>query len=219
MHAGVIKTLDGGILFPFAGFDLDAYSTKPHLIPTLDRHKILIAQQILEATRFLHEHKYVHQDLKPSNILISLNNQHHPIARISDLQSCTKQGVFLENVPGTALYSAPETDYPTTVLPTLDIWSLGAIFLFLETGSADAINMDLVKPNSLLKPIIQGFLQFTPNHRKSITWALKRIEEPTPQTLPKLTNQTVSLTSNKNTPRPRPLVKLPFTSITKPPKL
>ncbi|MFT3878736.1 MAG: protein kinase [Gemmatales bacterium] len=116
----------------------------------------LLIRQLALAIDAAHQHGIIHRDLKPSNILFSsLPPSSHPISattgsinecqpKISDFGLAkrleqdishnleTKSGLIL----GTPGYMAPEQSLSQTrvIAPTLDVYSLGAIFYECLTG-------------------------------------------------------------------------------------
>ena len=92
-----------------------------------------ITLQILEATRFIHEHGIIHRDLKPGNVLLSAEG----LAKITDFgiassgaADITPAGSFL----GTAHYLSPERVTGGAATPASDIYSIGIILYELLTG-------------------------------------------------------------------------------------
>ncbi|KAF6778397.1 hypothetical protein AHF37_01982 [Paragonimus kellicotti] len=96
-----------------------------------------IVRQVLMAVSFLHEHKVVHLDIKPDNILL---RRSYPdcdavlcdfgLAKYLDEQSP------IRDLVGTPDYAAPEIlDYNPIQLTT-DIWSIGVLTYYLLTGTS-----------------------------------------------------------------------------------
>jgi serine/threonine protein kinase len=91
---------------------------------------------VASALQYAHEHKVIHRDVKPSNILITESGApmltDFGIARILDLQegqTLTGTGVGI----GTPEYMAPE-QWTGDITPAVDIYSLGVVFYELVTG-------------------------------------------------------------------------------------
>jgi len=93
--------------------------------------------EICDAVEFAHEHSIIHRDLKPANIL--LDNSGRPritnfgLAKRSDGDSqLTATGQMM----GTPSYMPPEqvSSKNSTIGPTSDIYSLGAILYCMVTG-------------------------------------------------------------------------------------
>jgi serine/threonine-protein kinase len=94
---------------------------------------IELTLQILQATRFIHDHGIIHRDLKPANVLLTRRGQ----AKITDFgiassgaTDLTPTGVFL----GTAHYLSPEQVMGATATQASDLYSIGIILYELLTG-------------------------------------------------------------------------------------
>ncbi|MFQ5655100.1 MAG: serine/threonine protein kinase, partial [Planctomycetota bacterium] len=104
----------------------------------LDRWLSGISLQILEALRFLHEHSFLHFDVKPEHVLfddgveIVSGIQH---ATLIDLGLSARESTPLGNrVRGTFPYMAPEVLKNSMVDPRADIYSFGATLYHALTG-------------------------------------------------------------------------------------
>ncbi|RME03292.1 MAG: hypothetical protein D6805_07050, partial [Planctomycetota bacterium] len=104
----------------------------------LPPHQIIqIAYQIAQALHFLHKKNYLHQDIKPSNILFNQNQ-----AKITDLGLTCLQNQLTTNlanfyqgkIHGTPLYMAPEQWDQTQLGKYTDIYSFGATLFYLVAG-------------------------------------------------------------------------------------
>lgn len=168
----------------------------------LDDNSILsIMREIFIGLQYIHSNGIVHGDLKPNNIMISLQGQ----LKIIDFGSATPNNTDIRNFypTGTYNYMAPESfKVPYTNFKT-DMWSAGCILyelcnqgkklLIAEGNSQDehreSIKKQLLKfnPNEDLKSInnhsqriqrlIQNLLVIDPNQRISATDALRIINE------------------------------------------
>lgn len=104
-----------------------------------DGQKEDIATQLLEGIAFLHEHKVVHRDLKPGNILI-VRHGGKVIPLITDFglskAADTGDGSVFSNSfgGGTQRYSSPEQLQGKLLRLNTDLWSYGAIVYELFTG-------------------------------------------------------------------------------------
>ncbi|KAL8144919.1 hypothetical protein AgCh_003218 [Apium graveolens] len=116
------------------------------------------AEMILKGLSRVHEHGWVHCDLKPDNILAfpSRNQAIDVRLKLSDFGRAKRRGVHSSALRGTLLYSSPESvQYGQHERPS-DIWSLGCILYWLLTGSG--LWDRYVHGNTqLLKTMIEGF--------------------------------------------------------------
>jgi serine/threonine protein kinase len=94
-----------------------------------------IGRQIASALDYAHRHRVIHRDVKPSNILITQEDQtfltDFGVARLLDDPTITRVGAIV----GTAAYMAPEQVLPDTPVDgRADLYSLGVILYRAATG-------------------------------------------------------------------------------------
>ena len=90
--------------------------------------------QLLQGVNYIHQHKVLHRDLKPQNLLISKDN----IVKIGDFGLARGYGIPVKNYTHevvTLWYRPPDVllgnkTYGTTV----DMWSIGCIFAEMASG-------------------------------------------------------------------------------------
>ena len=90
--------------------------------------------QLLQGANYIHQHKVLHRDLKPQNLLISKDN----IVKIGDFGLARGYGIPVKNYTHevvTLWYRPPDVllgnkTYGTTV----DMWSIGCIFAEMVSG-------------------------------------------------------------------------------------
>ncbi|KAL0638999.1 Protein kinase protein rad53 [Maublancomyces gigas] len=90
-----------------------------------------IAEQILQALFIMHEHEYMHCDIKPENILVAGTN---PVRiKVADFgQTKTIEGSY-NSTSGTRAWAAPEQSTPNYKEP-VDMWAAGCVVYFLLTS-------------------------------------------------------------------------------------
>ncbi|KZZ77383.1 hypothetical protein A3767_02115 [Oleiphilus sp. HI0133] len=115
------------------GAALDAHCRQDKLLPVDTVYSIVL--QVAEALSYAHQNQIIHRDIKPSNLLYNADTNQvkvsdFGIARMSD-ESKTKTG----QVMGSPVYMAPEQLKGAKVSGAADIFSLGATFYQLLTGT------------------------------------------------------------------------------------
>jgi tetratricopeptide (TPR) repeat protein len=144
-HPHIVRLLETGPADSGAPYLVMEFIDGPNLskLPSrtsLDPRQIAtIVRDVALAIDHAHDHGIVHRDLKPSNILISKDG----VPKVSDFglaRPILRQGQTIHTHPnailGTPSFSAPEQigARPGRNLPTVDIYSLGAILYFLLAG-------------------------------------------------------------------------------------
>jgi basic membrane protein A and related proteins len=139
-HANIVKVTDYGehdgvpylVMEYLPGGTIKKYLGTP--MPYAEAAKLLVP--IARALNFAHEHKIIHRDVKPGNILITESGEpmltDFGIAKILDLeegQTLTGTGMGI----GTPEYMSPE-QWQGNITPAVDIYSLGVVFYELVTG-------------------------------------------------------------------------------------
>ena len=105
-----------------------------------ERHKLDLASangivaQVAKALSYIHEHGFVHRDVKPSNIIVDDNGQ----VKITDLgiaRPIEGTGITISGmVLGTPEYMSPEQVKGEKVNASTDIYSLGIVIYEMLTG-------------------------------------------------------------------------------------
>lgn len=93
-----------------------------------------IARQLTSALHYLHDHRIMHRDLKPQNVLVSSGG----VVKLCDFgfaAELSSASAMLASIKGTPLYLAPEVfsgrgEYDLRA----DIWSLGVVLYELALG-------------------------------------------------------------------------------------
>ncbi len=126
--------------------------------PTDHAHAVRLFHQIALGLAHMHDHGFVHADIKPSNILVTDDDK----VKIIDLGQGCQTGTVKKRIQGTPGYMAPEQAHRQAITPKTDIYNLGATMYWvlvreviptalppkdeidsLFTGALDA---DMVKP-------------------------------------------------------------------------
>lgn len=101
-----------------------------------------ITRGILVGLKHLHQHRIVHRDFKPANILISRDNAGRFIPKIADFglsklvadEELDSSDFDLSDGRGTPSYKAPEQIEGSRVSFNLDLWAFGVILYEIMTG-------------------------------------------------------------------------------------
>ncbi|KAF9603423.1 hypothetical protein IFM89_036132 [Coptis chinensis] len=120
----------------------DRIRQKPGGIPEPEVQRY--ARMILQGLKYVHEHEYVHCDIKPDNILLvpssANSSSFDAIPKIADFGLAKKVGKRLKrnqtgvSLWGTALYVAPESVRYNEFEPHSDVWAFGISVLEMLTG-------------------------------------------------------------------------------------
>ena len=116
-------------------------------------------KQILSALAFAHQKSVIHRDIRPSNILINLDND----VKIADFGTSTllQEKQFATTKIGSPPYMAPEQFEGKAVFAS-DIYSAGSLFYEMVTGFPPVV---LANPMEIYKRAKAG--QFTPLSQKN----------------------------------------------------
>jgi len=95
-------------------------------------HMKVIAYEIASRLAELHQRCYIHRDLKPDNILLSRSGQ----LVLTDLATTGLDTEVFDGKLGTRGFYAPELEKRTEKgeHSSLDMWSLGAILVWMAGG-------------------------------------------------------------------------------------
>ena len=103
-----------------------------------------IFHQVAEGLAYMHEHGYVHADMKPNNIIVS----DAMAVKIIDLGQSCAIGTVKPRIQGTPDYIAPEQVHRRAITPRTDVYNLGATMYWVMTGRN--IPTALAKEDSLV---------------------------------------------------------------------
>ena len=101
------------------------------------RHAVELIAKLARTVHYAHEHRILHRDIKPGNILLDQNGEPHltdfGLARLVETESTVTRTM---EVLGTPSYMAPEQAVGNNAALTAatDVYGLGAVFYQLLTG-------------------------------------------------------------------------------------
>ena len=128
---------------------------------------LTLAAGLAEGLSAVHAAGVIHRDLKPSNVLLAQDGPRlidFGISQASGQSPMTRTGMVL----GTPGFMSPEQAEGLTVGPASDIFSLGAVLLFVGTGTRMAYfapHLDRLSPE--LRPIVARCMALDPAKRPS----------------------------------------------------
>jgi len=146
-----------------------------------------VAFQLLSALNYLHIHRVIHRDIKPQNVLISMNGN-LKLCDFGFARSLSNNTIMLNSVKGTPLYMAPELVQEQQYNERVDIWSLGIILYELFYGKPPyytnsiykliqmIVNDPITWPGPIseqFKDVLKSMLQKDPSARYSCDAVLK----------------------------------------------
>jgi serine/threonine protein kinase len=92
---------------------------------------LLVFRMVANALNAMHQHGYVHCDIKPNNILINKSGS----IKIIDLGQSCRIGTIKQRIQGTPDYIAPEQVKRKPLGPKTDVFNLGATMYWALTGA------------------------------------------------------------------------------------
>jgi serine/threonine protein kinase len=176
-HPHIARLLDAGhradgqpylVMEYVAGKTIDA-----HVADLSVRQKVALFVKVCSAVAYLHRNLIVHRDLKPQNIMVTEDGEpkllDFGIAKMLDLGADSTVTAARILTPD---YASPEQVVGNPITTAADIYSLGAVFYKLLTGSAPhqfqgesamsialAIAIGKITPPSKLVPDVKGDLE------------------------------------------------------------
>jgi len=91
---------------------------------------LLVFRMVANGLNAMHQHGYLHCDIKPNNILLNKSGS----IRIIDLGQSCKIGTIKRRIQGTPDYIAPEQVRRAPLGPKTDVFNLGATMYWALTG-------------------------------------------------------------------------------------
>ena len=138
IHVHDISRANGRHYFSMEFIDGSSVKDVLRIERKLDVNKALdIVLQAAKALEFAHENRIVHRDIKPDNIMLTREG----IVKIADLgiaktfEEAAPSAKEHRRIMGTPHYMAPEQALGKAIDHRVDIYSLGATFYHMVTGS------------------------------------------------------------------------------------
>lgn len=188
-----ITTQIKGIVLEYGGVNLKHFILQNHDILLSER--ILIIQKIAKGLKFLHDHKVVHGDLKPENIVSFILPNNPTIKwKIIDFDNSWIEGNSsyslsnIQNLRVTPEYSSPELfqNNRSILNYKTDIWSLGVLSIFVLKGCSlwsllhkREFEIEMLNhfDENLLNVILSNTREFGVKEKSFIEVCLKKIPE------------------------------------------
>ncbi|MCZ2151648.1 MAG: serine/threonine protein kinase [Bryobacterales bacterium] len=185
-HPNIVKLLDGGasesgipylVMDHVEGAPLDRFADEQKL--SIEQ-RLALFRKICAAVHYAHQHLVVHRDLKPGNILVTLNGEpkllDFGIAKMLDTDSARFQVTSEGVVPMTLRYGSPEQIRGKAVSAGSDIYALGVLLYELLTGHTPHY-----KPGVPAETLMYMILNDDPPPpgaaaRRALDWPTGRIE-------------------------------------------
>lgn len=141
-HPNILKVYEAGedqfgqpymvMEYVAGGETLKDYTSAEKLLPIQAALKLI--QQAADALDYAHEHEVMHRDIKPANIMVTKEGR----AKLGDFGIARRLGVDQTQIHGwfgSPLYMSPEQARDEQLTPQSDLFSLGAVFYELLTGT------------------------------------------------------------------------------------
>lgn len=126
--------------------------------------KIKYCTHFLTGLAYLHEQGYVHNDIKPSNILVTREQR----AKLSDFAFCGRVGeVTFKDIPatfilGTDFFRRPGQEGSLSNQTANDLYAVGKVLYLLFSGSGDYKRIDTTNiENNMIREIVEKCLDGT----------------------------------------------------------
>jgi serine/threonine protein kinase len=113
------------------------------------KHALELAAQAARAVQVLHEAGVIHRDVKPSNLLVDVDEDGHERVLVADLGSAKRlaEASGITVTTGTPSYMAPEQALGRSIDERCDVYALGVLTYALLTGR---LPFDVSDPMSLV---------------------------------------------------------------------
>lgn len=195
-HPNMIRGLDHGVCNGQAFLAME-YAEGGTLAQRADRpdltEALTMLRQATAALAWLHQHDWVHGDVKPANLLLRADRS----LALSDFGCIRRRGEPAQDqaLVGTPRYAAPEQSECAAADPAADVYSLGACLYEMLSGHplypgetlTELFCQHLLAPvprlgseYAALQPVLDAMLAKEPRHRlpdaQAVQQELRRIE-------------------------------------------
>ncbi len=156
------------------GGDLAGYVKRKGTLEVKEALPIL--KQVANGLAYLHEHGYIHMDIKPENVLRKFTPQRE-LWKLGDFGLLKPRGFYgIIDVKGTVGYIAPEV-FRGEIHRSSDIFSLGCLFYFMLKGVHPFHDTD--KTRELIKNK-KGKVKIPPEIRGKLRSIFEKMINPDP---------------------------------------
>ena len=116
-----------------------------------ERQVVAWLRQCADALKYIHEKGFLHRDLKPTNVLFSVDD----CVKLGDFGLATSVGPGRHSAVGTPYYFAPEVMLKQTYNSKVDVWGLGVVVLELLTLRERPINSQVLEDANAVESVVK----------------------------------------------------------------
>ncbi len=125
-------------------------------------HVCWIAERILNALRYLHDHAVIHGDVKPHNIIIQPET--HQVVLVDYGLSLTRPRSDTTTKGYTPSFASPEQIKGMPLIPESDLYGLGVTMIFALGGNIKSLQVPSDTPDALCL-FIRSLVNYDPLNR------------------------------------------------------
>lgn len=168
-----------------------------------------IVLDVLDGLHFAHKHALVHQDIKPSNVVLHRNARGESVAKIIDFGVVRTADDGDRGFAGTFAYAAPEQIRGGKIGPATDIFGAGALLFEILTGSRPFAGYPSNLTGAVARldsrpPSILSFGRFTDELADLVSRALAPRAEDRPETAKAFGLELRKIARELASPTPKP---------------
>lgn len=139
-----------------------------------------LAADVASALQYAHDHKVIHRDVKPGNVLLASNGgalvSDFGIARRQDVPGLTGEGMLL----GSLAYMSPEQRYGEELTGSTDQYALGVSAFEMLTGRNPFLGLPAEMHVAHLRQAPPSVREFRPDVPDAVAKAIDRMLKKTP---------------------------------------